>query len=105
MDIAKDDGLVLMDEEGNKIEATILFTFETDAGNHYMVLAMEPEGPNEPPKAWPVRYIPNDPEGKLMPVEGEEWEEVSRIYQMICEEVCRQNDEEAPGEADPGTES
>lgn len=95
MDIAKDDMLVLTDEDGNKLEAQILFTFETDAGNHYMILALEPEGPDEAPRAWPVRYIPNDPEGRLMPVEGAEWDEVAKIYEMICEQVCREG-EDAP---------
>ena len=103
MDIAKDDVLVLTDEDGNKLEAQILFTFETDAGNHYMILALEAENPDEAPRAWPVRYIPNDPEGRLMPVEGEEWDEVARIYEMICEQVCSENDEQ-PEEEQPSEE-
>lgn len=30
-----------------------------------------------------------------MPVEGAEWDEVAKIYEMICEQVCREG-EDAP---------
>lgn len=101
MDIAKDGVIDLYDQNGNVIHAEILFTFQTDAGNHYMVLTDHSENEDGVPRAFPMRYIPNDPEGRLMPVEDEEWDEVARIYQMIFDEI-RANAEGDDDDAEEG---
>lgn len=102
MDIAEDGAIDLYDQNGSMIHAEILFTFQTDAGNHYMVLTDHSENEDGMPRAFPMRYIPNDPEGRLMPVADEEWDEVATIYQMIFDEIRAnaEGEETEDGEAE-----
>ncbi len=98
MDVVEEGAIDLYDQNGNTVRVEILFTFETDTGNHYMVLSDHSVNEDGIPRAFPMRYIPNDPDGCLMPVADEEWDQVAEIYQMIFDQIRAESEE---GETNP----